>query len=296
MANARAWSYQEAFSRNIGLLTPPEQERLRRACVAIAGLGGVGGVHALTLARLGIGRFHLADLDVFEPANMNRQAGAFVSTLGQAKTEVMARLLRDINPEVRVVTFGDGIHPENIDAFLDGVDVAIDGVDFFLMGPRRLLFRRARERGIYAITSGPVGFGATLHIFSPAGMSFDEFFDLRDGMSETEQVLHFGLGLAPKLAHIGYFPPSRIDLSRKSAPSLGPAVMLCAGVTATETLNLILKRRKPKVVPHCFQFDPFAQAYKKTYLWWGNRNPVQRLKKWWLFRTHPALRAHCRGK
>lgn len=55
-----------AFSRNIGLVQPEEQQRLRRTVVAISGLGSVGGIHATTPARMGIGHFYLADFDRFE--------------------------------------------------------------------------------------------------------------------------------------------------------------------------------------------------------------------------------------
>jgi tRNA A37 threonylcarbamoyladenosine dehydratase len=55
--------YEQAFSRNIGWVTPAEQQLLRGKRVAIAGGGGVGGVHLLTLARLGVSNFHIADFD-----------------------------------------------------------------------------------------------------------------------------------------------------------------------------------------------------------------------------------------
>ena len=70
------FTYDLAFSRNIGWVTRDEQHDLRDKRVAIAGMGGVGGSHLLTLTRLGIGGFHLADFDTFELANFNRQAGA----------------------------------------------------------------------------------------------------------------------------------------------------------------------------------------------------------------------------
>ena len=71
-----SFDYDKAFSRNIGWVTEDEQQRLRRARVAVGGLGGVGGVHLLTLARLGIGAFSIADFDVFDIVNFNRQVGA----------------------------------------------------------------------------------------------------------------------------------------------------------------------------------------------------------------------------
>ncbi|MET0056427.1 MAG: ThiF family adenylyltransferase, partial [Candidatus Thiodiazotropha sp. 6PLUC10] len=79
------FDYQTAFSRNIGWVTKGEQQRLRQARVAIAGLGGVGGSHLLTLTRLGIGEFNLADFDTFAVENFNRQAGANLNTVGQPK-------------------------------------------------------------------------------------------------------------------------------------------------------------------------------------------------------------------
>lgn len=289
------FDYQEAFSRNLGLVSEAEQARLRKARVAIAGLGGVGGLHLTVLARLGIGRFALADLDQFELANMNRQVGATLATLGRSKVEVMAEMVRAINPTVELRLFEGGINDGNIDVFLEGASVAIDGVDFFNMDARRLLFRSARARGIHALTAAPVGFGATLHVFSPTGMSFDEYFDVRDGMNLPEQLIQFGLGLAPKLAHRAYFPPSTLDLSGRRAPSLAPACFLCAALAATEVVNLVLRRRPPRVAPEFAQFDPFVVTFKTGRLRWGNRNPIQRVKRWWVLRTNPKLRESIRA-
>ncbi|MBV8093455.1 MAG: ThiF family adenylyltransferase, partial [Acetobacteraceae bacterium] len=63
---APRFSYHLAFDRNIGWVTEWEQEALRFKRVAIAGMGGVGGIHLLTLARLGVGAFNIADFDVFD--------------------------------------------------------------------------------------------------------------------------------------------------------------------------------------------------------------------------------------
>src|SRR5258706_8785051 len=116
------FTYEQAFSRNIGWVTAAEQELLRGKRVAVAGLGGVGGFHVLTLARLGVGAFNLADLDTFELANFNRQAGAVMSTLGRAKIDVIAEMAKDVNPELDVKIFASGVAKNNLDEFLTGVD------------------------------------------------------------------------------------------------------------------------------------------------------------------------------
>src|SRR5207248_8352853 len=95
--NAQPWSYAQAFARHEGLMNSHEQERLRHSRVAIVGMGGVGGIHLATLARLGIGSFHIADPDCFEVANFNRQYGATTHTPGKSKAEVMADQARAIN-------------------------------------------------------------------------------------------------------------------------------------------------------------------------------------------------------
>src|SRR5258705_5251852 len=287
---AGGYDYDEAFSRNIGLLTEEEQARVRGARVAVGGLGGVGGNHVLALARIGFGSFSLADLDHFELANMNRQAGASVNTLGRSKVEVTAEIVRAINPEADLRLFPNGITRENIGDFLDGAVAAVDGIDFFNMDARRLLFREARARGIHALTSAPVGFGATLHVFSPTGMSFDRYFDIQDGMSLPAQLIQFVLGLAPERAHRSYFPPGAVDFEKRRAPSLAPGCLFASVLVATAIANLVVKKRPPKVAPHFSQFDPLVQTYKTGYLRSGNRNPKQRAKRWRVLRTNRALR------
>ena len=103
------WSYESAFSRNLGLISREQQAKLRSTRIAIAGLGGVGGIHLVTLARLGIGRFTIADPDAFEVANFNRQLGASLETVGRGKAEVMAELARAINPEVELTVLPERV-------------------------------------------------------------------------------------------------------------------------------------------------------------------------------------------
>ncbi len=117
-AHRQDFNYDEAFSRNVGWVTEAEQAALRGKRVAVAGLGGVGGVHVLTLARLGVGAFNIADFDTFSLANFNRQAGAMVSTVGRTKIDVITEMAKDINPEIDIRQFRQGVSQENLDEFL----------------------------------------------------------------------------------------------------------------------------------------------------------------------------------
>ncbi len=273
------WSYAEAFSRNRGLLSEADQARLRGATVAIAGCGGVGGGHALTLARQGVGRFRLADPDTFSVANLNRQAAATVSALGRNKAREVRRLILDINPEAEVELYERGIDEDNVDAFLEGAGVAIDGIDFFNPAARRLLMRRARAHGVWALIAGPLGFSTALVAFDPRGMSFDDYFDLRPGMTLEQQLIAFAVGLAPSATHVRYLDLSGVRVQDGVAPSAGLACVMCNAVVAMEAIAVLLDRRPPRAAPAYSQFDLYRGVYRRGRLWFGNRGPLQRLKR-----------------
>ncbi|MBF0522894.1 MAG: ThiF family adenylyltransferase [Candidatus Omnitrophica bacterium] len=277
--------YDKAFNRNIGVLTEEEQKILRSSKIAIAGCGGVGGSHLIGLVRTGIGKFNIADMDDFDIANIQRQYGSSMDTLGKNKSDTMKEIALSINPHLEIDSFNKGVDKQNIGEFLDGVDVLVDGIDFFCIETRRLIFAEAKKRGIYSVTAGPLGFGSALLVFSPTSMSFDEYFDINDKMSWLEKLIAFAVGLAPASIHMKYCDLSKVDISAKTGPALVSSCHLCNTLIITETLKILLSKKNLKPVPYYFQFDPYEQEYKKGYLLWGNRNPIQRLKRWYLFKT-----------
>jgi len=271
---------REAFSRNLGLIDMAEQDQLRRSTVAIPGVGGVGGAHLITLVRCGIGGFHVADFDCFEAGNVNRQYGAKVPAFGKPKLETMVDEALRINPFVEFQQYPEGISAVNIDEFLEGVDVVVDSLDFFEFDTRRMLFNRARNKGIHVVSAGPIGFSTAMLVFSPHdGMSFDEYFDITDEMSDQDKVVAFLVGLTPRTKYISYMDLGRANRSTGRAPSLGLACQLCAGAAATETLRILLDRNPSKSAPHYSQFDAYLRRYDHGYLRWGNRHPWQRVKR-----------------
>lgn len=272
-----AFDYDRAFSRNIGWVSKAEQQKLRRSRIAIAGMGGVGGQHLLALARLGIGNFNVADFDRFEVHNFNRQAGAFMSRLGQPKVDVMAEMALDINPEADIRRFPNGVTPDNVDDFLDGVDVYVDGIDFFAIEARRLVFAKCHAKGIPAVTAAPLGMGAALLCFLPGAMSFEQYFRV-EGCDRQEQFARFIAGLAPAPLQMSYLEvPDAMNFQEQRGPSTAMACELCAGVVGTTVLKLILKRGKVKAAPWGVHFDAYAGKLKYTWRPFGNAHPIQRL-------------------
>lgn len=273
----QSFDYDAAFSRNIGWVTEAEQARLRQSRVAIGGLGGVGGVHLLTLARLGIGKFSIADFDVFEIANFNRQVGATMHSLERAKIDVLEEMSREINPEIELRTFPQGIQADSLDSFLEDVDVYVDGLDFFAFDARRMTFAACEAKGIPVVTAAPLGMGSALLVFGPGGMPFEDYFGFA-GCDELEMAIRFLVGLSPAMLQRGYVADmSRIDLARRKGPSSIAACQLCAGVAAVEALKLILGRKGVRLAPWGSQFDAYRMKYTRTWRPGGYRNPLQRL-------------------
>jgi molybdopterin/thiamine biosynthesis adenylyltransferase/nitroreductase len=271
------FDYTAAYSRNIGWVTSSEQSLLRHKRVAIAGLGGVGGSHLLTLTRLGIGAFTLADFDTFEIANFNRQAGASLSTLGRQKTEVLAEQALDINPELDLKIFSGKVTHENVDDFLAGADLYLDGLDFFAVQARRLTFDACARADIPAVTAAPLGMGVALLNFMPGRMTFEDYFQL-DGHSEEEQLLRFLLGLSPAMLQGRYLvDPSAVRLAEHRGPSTPMACDLCAGVAGTNALKILLGRGDVITAPRGLHFDAYRNRYVRTWRPGGNHNPLQRL-------------------
>ena len=271
-----AFSYDEAFSRNLGWVTQAEQQRLRQSRVCIAGMGGVGGVYLLTLARLGIGAFSIADFDTYALANFNRQVGATMSTLGRPKIDVMLAMARDINPEIDVRVFKDGLDAANIAPFLADGDAYLDGLDFFALDIRREVFTQCGALGMPATTVAPLGMGAALLNFVPGGMSFEAYFRL-DGHSAHEQALRFLVGLSPAMLQMAYLvDPSRVDLAARRGPSTVIGVQLCSGIAAAQVVKLLLGRGRVVAAPSGLHFDAFRNRLTRTWRPGGNRNPLQR--------------------
>ena len=271
------FDYYLAFSRNIGWLTSDEQEHLRGKRIAIAGMGGVGGFHLLTLTRLGVGKFNIADFDDFELTNFNRQVGANISTLGSPKIEVLAKQARDINPEVEINLFPQGVNEGNLQDFFSAVDLYVDGLDFFAFQAREIVFDYCSQNAISATTVAPLGMSAALLNFFPGHISFEDYFQL-SGKTELEKAIYFLVGLAPALLHRHYLMDrSRVDLRSQKGPSTIIACQLCAGVAAAEALKILLRRGKVRAAPHGVQYDAYRNKLTRTWRPGGNNHPLNRL-------------------
>lgn len=108
--------------------TPGVHEKIKGATVGIAGLGGLGSAVAVALARIGIGKMILADFDVVEPSNLNRQQ-YFIDQLGMTKADALEANLKRINPYVSYETHCTKVTPGNIRGLFGSADVMVEAFD-----------------------------------------------------------------------------------------------------------------------------------------------------------------------
>ncbi|MCG8685197.1 MAG: ThiF family adenylyltransferase [Desulfobacterales bacterium] len=118
-------------------------EKIRNTVFAISGFGGVGAITAELLARWGVRKFRLLDMDVYEPSNLNRQLFATSKTMGRYKADVAAERILEINPYAEIeMIIKEPVNNQNVIKFLDGAGISIQTAD----SPSCQLFYRTAEK------------------------------------------------------------------------------------------------------------------------------------------------------
>jgi molybdopterin/thiamine biosynthesis adenylyltransferase len=241
------------FCRMPELVNFDDLDRLATKTVAIAGCGAIGFTNAECLVRMGLGRIKISDFDRFGPENVSRQLGATVETMGRRKVEVLKERLQAINPAIAIHS-SDGIAPEMLGEFLEGVDIVCDCVDFFAMDARRLLHREARNRAIPLVLAAPAAFGCTLQIFDKSGASLDDFFDLRDENTEQENLSNFERGINPARLARHYHRSPDLRVGKRGAVSAG--CLLASSLASTAVIRRLLGQPvSMKSAPYLYAVD-----------------------------------------
>jgi len=274
------FDYNEAFNRNLGWVTSNEQQSIKKTRIAIVGMGGVGGHHLHCLIRIGFTKFKIADFDQFEIQNFNRQFGATISSLHKPKTDTIKKMAQDINPDVEIECFDEGVKLDNIDNFLEGVDIICDGLDLYASDLRSPLYQRAHQKGIYVVSSGPFGMGTSTIVFSPNKMSFNSYFDLNHkNLSVEAKIIRFLVGMSPSLIHKEYVSSAEnVDLFGGRLPSIHSGCYAASAALSTAIVKIALKRGKVLYAPWTYQVDFYLNKTRKRYLPFGNRNIFQKFK------------------
>jgi len=142
-------NWQERTELQVG---PEAMEKLSRAKILVAGLGGVGSYAAEQLCRAGTGNMTIMDGDYIRPSNRNRQLPALLSTENRLKTEVMGERLKDINPDLNLIILNEFIRDDRMVEILSGeYDYVVDAID--MLSPKVYLIYHCIQRGLNIVSS-----------------------------------------------------------------------------------------------------------------------------------------------
>lgn len=148
------------YSRTELLLGSDGLQQLKDATVCVFGVGGVGSHCIEALARSGVGKLILVDNDTVSLTNINRQSIAYHSSVGEHKTLLMKERIKDICPEIEVITKEIFVLPENLNEILIGdIDYVIDAID--TVTAKIAIVERCKELDIKLISS--MGTGNKIH-------------------------------------------------------------------------------------------------------------------------------------
>ena len=153
---ARVDNFEQRFGGIGRLYTPEGLAKLRQSHICVIGIGGVGSWAVEALARSGIGKITMIDMDDICVTNINRQIHALTSTVATLKTEAMKTRIAEINPECQVEIIDDFISPDNLADYLNrGYDYVIDAIDS--VKTKAALIAYCKRNKIRLITTGGAG-------------------------------------------------------------------------------------------------------------------------------------------
>ena len=236
--------FYERYSRHLKLPEVGEagQRKLEAARVALIGAGGLGCPAAFYLAAAGIGTIALADDDVVDRSNLQRQVLHTDTRIGAAKTESACATLTALNPRMKVVAFRERVTSANVERILEGADVVIDGADNFAA---RYLLNDACVK-----LAKPLVYGA-VHRFEGQVSVFDA--GRRRGIAPCYRCLF------PEP------PPPEAAPNCAEAGVLGVLPGVIGLLQATEAIKLILGIGEP-LVGRLLHFDALALRFRETRL------------------------------
>ena len=248
------------FSRNRGLISETEQEKLHDTTIAIAGAGGDGGLLAERLVRFGIKKLIIADPESFEPANINRQFAANQKNIGRNKAEAVAEELLLINPNLKVIFYKEGITKDNIVEIVNAADIVIDEIEYSLPALSVMLHRETRKQNKFLFMGANVGWGASVFCFSPSGETFEQYFEYNEEQATINPLRY----LKKKPDCINDELLQSVLSGNMPMPSLSSSVGLVASAMANEIILFITGKRNPLIVPQFLFIDLFDLIIDKN--------------------------------
>jgi molybdopterin/thiamine biosynthesis adenylyltransferase len=207
----------DRYLRNFKTLDEADQIRLLESAVCIVGLGGLGGLVTEALARMGIGRFYLADGDVFEAHNLNRQLFSETDLIGIPKVDAAVKRIKSINPGLEVSATNDFLNTENAAKLVASTNLVVDCLDN--IQSRFTLQAAAKRAGIPMVSAAVAGISGHVTTVFPEDKGLENIYGPEDQLKMAKGAE----------THLG---------------CLATGVNLIASLECSEVLKVLLAREK----------------------------------------------------
>lgn len=233
------WSYAEMTDRNWGFIDPQTQDRIRSNRVLLAGCG-LGSNIAVLAARTGFSRFILADGDVVEVNNLNRQA-FYLKHAGWNKARATAELIREINPEAEIEIIPAFITDKEAPSLVGQADTIVNMVD-----PSPALFainRAARSQNKLVFFPFNVGFGGITLVFSPDSTSIEEMAG--GEVYQSDLFLRLAMKISPRVPYMADYMrrftenQEEIFQGKRPGPQMGIGAAINSSLIVTAMVRVL---------------------------------------------------------
>lgn len=251
--------HTEHHSRNMGLLTMEEQQKIDDKRLLIAGCG-VGSLIAISAARLGFEKFILIDGDTVELSNINRQ-GYSSKDVGKFKVNALAKRIKQINPHAEIKKYPVFVDLKNAKRLVHKADIIIDSIDPDAAIAVIAMHRAAQKEHKTIIQPTDVGWGAMLQIFTPESISYEKMIGLNpetpvEKVSNEEafgKFIEFFVKLMPP--YVTKIAMEVASGKRKHYPQPVSASYVLSAMTVMAAKRIACDQ-PVKVAPDYISFDP----------------------------------------
>ncbi|MBM7067363.1 ThiF family adenylyltransferase [Actibacterium sp. 188UL27-1] len=245
------FTYEALTTRNIGFVTEEEQAKLRDATVFVCGTGGMGGAVIMALARAGLGRLLIADIDEFEVSNLNRQVFCTIETVGRHKAEATRDACLKINPEMQIEVY-HGDWADHVTELVAQSVIVVNGTDD--LGASLLLYRTARAGGKAVVdayasplpsvyVTPPDGTDHETRLGYPTiGTDWDKLTGLQR-QAAFQREAEYVLIHSSSRHHIDLDMAGQVAAGRRSRMSFAPMVLSTGMLMAYEVIAAILDKQ-----------------------------------------------------
>ncbi len=178
--------FENRYARNYNSLSSEDMRILHGKKICIIGAGGLGGYIAETLARIGVLNLTIADGDVFEESNLNRQLFCTEKKIGLPKAYAAAERIKEVNSDVIVNPVYERIDENNAEKIISGNDLVIDALDN--IKTRRIIVQICRKLSIPVVHGAVRGFYGQIAVFMPDSNLFEKIYgNLEDDYIDSSQ-------------------------------------------------------------------------------------------------------------